>query len=756
MKIVHVVTLASQDGAFGGPLSVALVQCEALASAGHDVTLVAGWDGRAGLDVPGVNVSLVRVRPFVPRTGFAGLWSPKLTRVLRKAMRDADVVHVHLARDLVGATAVHVATRRGVRIVVQTHGMMMADPRFRSRVFDRAFYVGLPSKVSTAFTLTSDETRQLEKLGFSGRQLTPINNAIQIPDDRPTTPVSDRERREVLFLSRLHARKRPMVFLDIAERLLGSGVDADFVLVGADGGELDAVLARVATSRFADRIRYEGAVAPGEGPARIGKADVFVLPSVGEIVPMAVLEALSVGTPVVLTEDCGLAEALADDDAAIVTGTSPDEIARAVRLLLRDSERRSELSANGARSVSARFSPHSVGRELERRYSRPIARATVTLIQPYVPRYRVPLFDSLSAELAKSGIELTVLAGRPSGAQAERRDDSQSHPWLRQSPVHLAGRRAGRAHWSRSRALWKKDDLVVALAQATRLDTWQVLFRRNSGRSSAIWGHIDAYVTERSWLRSALMSVMVRRAGHTFAYTPSGAKRAIELGARRDRVSAFMNTVDTAELSAAIAGFGPRGRAEYRAKIGVGDSPLFAYIGALDAEKRIDFLANALEELWLQDPNARVCIVGEGADAPLLDKAVERGQAIMLGHVAGHYKAPLLASADAILNPGRIGLLAVDAIVARLPIVTTPWDRHGPEFEYLVDGQSVVVALSDARQYAACALEVARGSHARNFGQPPTIADTTERVATVLTNLAMRDATEATREVPPQNAPWKE
>ena len=49
------------------------------------------------------------------------------------------------------------------------------------------------------------------------------------------------------------------------------------------------------------------ALTPDAIPARMAAADVYVLPSVREPHPMSVLEAMSVGLPVVVTNDCGLA-----------------------------------------------------------------------------------------------------------------------------------------------------------------------------------------------------------------------------------------------------------------------------------------------------------------------------------------------------------------------------------------------------------------------------------------------------------------
>src|SRR6478735_802081 len=99
MRIAHVVTYVSADGAFGGPVAVAIAQAEELARRGNDVHFLAGWDGVATLQIPGVDVRLFATKHRAP--GLSGLSAPGLRRFLGRHRDSFDVVHVHLGRDLV-------------------------------------------------------------------------------------------------------------------------------------------------------------------------------------------------------------------------------------------------------------------------------------------------------------------------------------------------------------------------------------------------------------------------------------------------------------------------------------------------------------------------------------------------------------------------------------------------------------------------------------------------------------------------------
>ena len=110
---------------------------------------------------------------------------------------------------------------------------------------------------------------------------------------------------EVLFAARMHPRKRPIAFVEMAKALLNAGIDARFTLMGPDEGEGAALRKAL---KGDSRISWEGALPPGDVPRRMASASLYVLPSVREPYPMSVLEAMSVGLPVVVSSDCGLAQ----------------------------------------------------------------------------------------------------------------------------------------------------------------------------------------------------------------------------------------------------------------------------------------------------------------------------------------------------------------------------------------------------------------------------------------------------------------
>ncbi len=362
------VTLVSDDGAYGGPVSVATGQLTELAARGHQVRLVALWRGRGPAPdrVAGVPARTRPARTLVPGQGFLGLLHPRLPLDLWRLAGRADVLHVHAGRDLVSLTALAVAALRRRHLVVQTHGMVQPRRAPLARVFD-AVYRPLLRRASTLLALTDRERADLaEVLGPRCPAVCDVPNGVR-PAPEPASPPEPGPP-TVLFLARLHPRKRPDAFVEAAALLHADLPDLRFLLHGPDEGCLGR------TRELARRLGLEGVVAFGgaldhAGALRaLAAAAVYVLPSVDEPFPMSVLEALATGTPVVCTDRCGIAADLAGRGAAVVTDGTPRALADAVRALVSDPRHRAEVVAAGHRAVREVFSVTAVADRLEELY----------------------------------------------------------------------------------------------------------------------------------------------------------------------------------------------------------------------------------------------------------------------------------------------------------------------------------------------------------------------------------------------------
>ncbi|KUM35578.1 glycosyltransferase [Arthrobacter sp. EpRS71] len=171
---------------------------------------------------------------------------------------------------------------------------------------------------------------------------------------------------EFLYLARLHSRKRPTVLVEAAA-LLGNTIDEpiEVAFVGPDEGEESKVRQQIRATGTSDWIRVEGPLEPGSTLDRMRKASVYVLPSINEPFPMSVLEAMSVGVPVIVTDSCGLAPFIAESGAGLVSDSSVEALSAAMRRFVAEPALRNSSSAAALHLARERFSMEVVSHQLE-------------------------------------------------------------------------------------------------------------------------------------------------------------------------------------------------------------------------------------------------------------------------------------------------------------------------------------------------------------------------------------------------------
>jgi glycosyltransferase involved in cell wall biosynthesis len=319
------------------------------------------------------------------------------------------------------------------------------------------------------------------------------------------------------------------------------------------------------------------------------------------------------------------------------------------------------------------------------------------ITQPYVPEYRRSFFENLITKLAESNIECRVAAGRPRKVQAARSDSIEA-PWIDRVGTRSVGVLGKRVVLSGAEHLWRPADGVIVAHRGSSIETFRALSARRRKLKVGVWGHIANYTSPAHWLDQSLERLQLRMADHVFAYTPSGARFAEAYGAKS--VTTVMNSVDTEKIRTAVAQITPEMSEAFSAQHDLSGKRVFAFVGGLDSSKRIDFLAATLDILWTSDPNIHVLVGGRGDQEHLLETARSRGQVTMLGFVGVHEKALISEAALALLMPGRIGLVAVEALALGLPVLTTDWPYHAPEADYLSAGTSLFSSANEVSAYA--------------------------------------------------------
>ncbi len=197
---------------------------------------------------------------------------------------------------------------------------------------------------------------------FTGnRNIEVLFNGVPVPKQVPDRSHNSGSPK-LLFLGRLGWRKGIYDLLDALKKVAAARVD--FKLIAAGDGEMIEVAARAQELGLSAKIEVPGWIGDKDKAAHLGQADIFVLPSHAEGLPMGLLEAMAAGLPVVCTSVGGMPTAVSDEvEGIIVSPGNVDALSIAVQRLLVDSELRLRMGRNAFERAKRDFDVrHSVDR----------------------------------------------------------------------------------------------------------------------------------------------------------------------------------------------------------------------------------------------------------------------------------------------------------------------------------------------------------------------------------------------------------
>ena len=332
---MRALTVIAEMGSGGAETMVADLAGH-LVARGHEVGVASSGGWRAD-DLARTGVRTVDVPLGAPGTVSVLRTATRLRREVGR--RPVDLVHAHNVR---ASVAARVGTR--APLLTTVHGLADED-------YPRA--ARLLAKSDLVVAVSQDVADRLSAAGLDEQRLRVIENAVPAADevDRATA------RRELgldldvpvaLCVARLATPKRVDLLLDG-----WTGVPGVRLLVAGDGPDRTGLEHRARTVGLGDRVDFLGD--RRDVRRLLAAADVLVLPSDREGLPMTVLEAMAAGVPVVASAVGGL-RSLDPATAELVPPGSATALGDAVRRVLADPDRSRGMAEAASAVVRRRFS----------------------------------------------------------------------------------------------------------------------------------------------------------------------------------------------------------------------------------------------------------------------------------------------------------------------------------------------------------------------------------------------------------------
>jgi len=384
MEILQVIPYFVPAWNYGGPVSSVYNISRELVERGHSVTVYTTdtLDSKERIKekeetIDGIKVERFRNWGNIIASKHKVFLSPTVISSARNSLRVFDIVHMHEYRTFQNSVIHHYALKYRIPYILQARGSLpriMAKQKLK-QIYNILWGYRLLRDASKVIALTQIEAEQYKSMGVSEGEIEVVPNGIDLAEFENLPPrgefrkkwsINDSQK-IVLFLSRINEIKGPGLLAKAFAALSKDFKDAKLVIAGPDDGYLSTLKREIKELKLEDEVLFTGLLQGRDKLEAYIDAEVYVLSSSYEIFGRTIIEACACGTPIIVTDRCGIADVI-KNRAGLVVPYDKDALVKAMSDILSDEKRRGEFGEGGKSLVRQQFNLSKVVENLEKIY----------------------------------------------------------------------------------------------------------------------------------------------------------------------------------------------------------------------------------------------------------------------------------------------------------------------------------------------------------------------------------------------------
>jgi len=296
-------------------------------------------------------------------------------------IKNFDIIHTHEARGFHNVCVWHYARKYGVPYLFQAHGALPTALEQQAKAFVLAKRVSdtLVSRriirdAARAIALTQSEASLYEQLGVERNNIKVIPNGIDLSQFEELPARGEfraryniaSDDRLILFLGRIHKTKGVDLLLTAFSSLRREVDNVKLVIAGPDSGYLAQVREDINHLGITDCTLLPGPLYANAKLEAYVDADAYVLPSSYDMFPLSPIEACACGTPTIVTNRCGVADAI--ERVGCVVDYDAGQLQFAMSNVLTNAELREKMKRRGPIMVRQRYDIAKIVDDVEKLY----------------------------------------------------------------------------------------------------------------------------------------------------------------------------------------------------------------------------------------------------------------------------------------------------------------------------------------------------------------------------------------------------
>jgi len=275
--------------------------------------------------------------------------------VWRLLIRETDLVHIHIADGgsiLRKSIIAVIAFLFHKPVLLQAHGAVF-----------HINYSGLPKYAQQSISWIFRQCHGLialtsfwkdfyvSNLGLDTKRVFVLLNPTEIPNQLPNRINSLKVK--LVFLGRIGQRKGTFDLINAFASLPANLINCSELIIAGDG-EIEQGQRLVESFNLTEKIKFLGLINAQQRDLLLATADIYVLPTYNEGLPLALLEAMAWGLPVITTPVSGIPDVVTSGkNGLLVTPGNIQQLSETIQLLIEDEDLRHSLGRVARETVAS-------------------------------------------------------------------------------------------------------------------------------------------------------------------------------------------------------------------------------------------------------------------------------------------------------------------------------------------------------------------------------------------------------------------
>jgi poly(glycerol-phosphate) alpha-glucosyltransferase len=370
MKVAFITPSVSRSA--GGIFEVEIALAKSLQESGCDVEVYSQTDENTEKDLVKWNSIKVNVFPSIGPHAFR--YSPLLNRAVLSS--NCDIAHLHVMW-MYTSVVTNNWHKTGKPYITTIHGMLepwaLRNAKFKKKVVELLYERKCLENATCIHAHTLKEYSDIRSFGLKN-PVCIIPNGVDIPIfnnflEKPQWFKQTNNRKVLLYLGRLHPKKGLEALLSAWKNTVTEHHDWCLVIAGwGDKSYTEFLRKKIIEDKQEANIFLPGPQFDQEKNRSFANASGFILPSLSEGLPMAILEAWSYKLPVLSTPACNIPEGY-ERNAALKILPDQNGIEKGLKKLFSlSSDTRSTMGENGYRLTIEKFTWQKIGEQMAEVY----------------------------------------------------------------------------------------------------------------------------------------------------------------------------------------------------------------------------------------------------------------------------------------------------------------------------------------------------------------------------------------------------